>query len=210
MVKSMAANGDCTERKVAMTALATKIRADLEVAATRMYAQRIPLAWVSQYICQEAIEHVLHGAVAVLHELGLEDATLLNVAASELSPLWLANLRASLDESWRGAPKVVQLQYDTIKAVAGSAHAAIKQGSRNRHFLQYGPPPGVVEFPALASLEKAKAVSMPFTFAGNPATTADKRFQAYMSHTAAQQRRPGPRSTWRRLPPDTSEPALYV
>ena len=193
-----------------MTALATKIRTDLEVAATRMYAQQTPLPWVGQYICQEAVEHVLHGAVAVLHELGLEDATLLNVAASELSPLWIANLQSSYNVSWRGAPKVVQLQYDTIKAVAGSAHAAIKQGSRNRHFQQYGPPPGVVEFPALSSLEKAKTLPMPFTFAGNPATTADKRFQAYMSHMAAQQRSPGARSAWHRLPSDTSKPALYV
>jgi hypothetical protein len=200
---------DCAEREAAITALAAEIRAELEVAASRMFAQRKPLPWVSQYICQDAVEQALRGAVGVLRELGLEGAALLDIPAEELSPLWTVHLRASLDESRRGAPRVAQLQYDTIKALAGSAHAAIKQGSRHRHFLQYGPPTGVAEFPALVSLEKAKTLPMPLALAGHSAA-AGTRFQAYASHAAAQRRKPSARSTWRQLPPDTSSPSLYT
>lgn len=191
-------------------AQASGIRRELEVAATRMIAQQVPLPWVGQYICQEAVEQVLVGAVGVLHELGLQDATLLRVPPAELAPLWVERIRGALDVSWRAPPQVVQLQYDTIAAVAGCAHAMIKQSARYRHFLQYGPPPGVAELPALASSEKAKTLPMPFTLRGNPATEQDKRFQAYMSHMRALQRRPGARSTGCQRPPDTERPELYT
>lgn len=191
-------------------AQAQGIRQELEIAAKRMFAQQVQLPWVAQYICQDAVEQVLVGAVGVLHELGLDDATLLQVPPAELSPLWIERIRGFLDTSWRAAPQVVQLQYDTIAAVSGCAHAMIKQSARYRHFLQYGPPPGVAELPALASLEKAKTLPMPFALRGNPATQQDKRFEAYMSHMRALQRHPGARATWCELPPDTARPELYT
>jgi len=200
----------CREEVAALKGLAQRVRAELEVSASRAYAQQIPLSWVGQYICQEAVEQVLQGAQAVLRELGLEDAKLLQIPAEELSPLWTKRLQASQTSSWRGAPEVVELQYATIRDVASAAYTAMKQQARNSHLLQFGPPPGVAELPALASLEKSKSLPIPFILEGNPATVQDKRYQRYMSHVAARRRRPGARSTWCHVPPDTARPDLYT
>jgi hypothetical protein len=192
------------------SALATGIRLDLEATATRMYAQSTPLPWVAMYICQEAVQQVLIGAREVLRELQLEDAELMKIPPEELSPLWVKYLTANQNASWRAAPQVVELQYLTIQDVAAAVYAAVRQGAWNRHFLQYGPAPGVPEYPALASLEKSKSLPMPFVFTGNPATVLCERYRAYSSHTAARRRIPGPRATSCVLPSDTTHPALYA
>ena len=107
---------DIQEQRVATTRLTTQIREQLELVASRMYAQQIPLPWVAMYICQEAIEQVFFRARQVLGELGYGEESLFNMSAEELSLLWTQYLQASLDTSHRGAPHILELQYATIQA----------------------------------------------------------------------------------------------
>lgn len=198
------------DRRKAEARLANAIREELEATATRMYAQSTPLPWVAMYICQEAVQQVLAGAREVLRELELEDAQLFNIPAEELSPLWVKYLIANRNVSWRAAPHVIELQYQTIQDVAGAVYAAVRQAAKNYHYQQWGAPPGVPEYPALSSVEKTKTLPMPFIRTGNPATVLAHRYRAYISHTTARRRVPGPRATSCVLPSDTVRPELYV
>lgn len=199
------------DKKAATVKLATRIREQLEETARRMYAQQIPLRWVALYICQEAIEQVLCGARQVLVELKYDEETLLNIPPEDLSPLWTQHLQANSDASSRGAPHVLELQYATIKDVAGAAHAAIKQKSRNTFFAINGAPPGLAAFPMLASEQKAKTLPIPFILSGNPRTTQQKEYQKYMSHVLARRRLPGPRTySACELESDVLRPELYT
>ena len=186
----------------ATAGLASRIRAALEHDASRMFAHRAPLPWVAHYICQDAVEHVLHGAMGVLAELNIDGTALLNIPECELADIWIANLQSSSNEPARDAPRITQLQYATIKSVAGGARALTRQAMRNRHLMEHGPPCGVREFPTLASSEKTKVVHI-------PANSANGQFQAYTSHLSAMRRLPCPRSTAHVLQADTSRPALY-
>ena len=197
--------------RAATARLTTQIREQLQVSASRMYAQQLPLPWVGVYICQEAIQQVICGARQVLSELGYGQESLLNMSADELSPLWTQHLQASLDASRRGAPHVLELQYATIQDVAGAAHAALKQQVRNRYFMSNGAPPGLSTFPQLASEEKSKSLPMPFILTGNPRVTQQKEYQKYMSHVLARRRLPAARSYSRCvLESDTVRPELYT
>ena len=182
----------------------------LQEAAARIFVQQKPLPWVIAYISQGAIEQVLEGTTAVLHELGFATASLIQIPPEELAAFWLERLYGLLNVSWREAPKFERLQYDTIRALASSAYAMVKQGARYERFLRCGPPPGVAELPVLASDQKAKTLPLPFTLRGNPATQEDNRFEQYVSHMRTLRRRPGARSLGCVLPSDTARPALYV
>lgn len=200
-----------SDARAATARLTTQIREQLQVTATRMYAQQRPLSWVGMYICQEAIQQVICGARRVLNELGYGDDSLLNMSADELSPLWTQHLQASLDTSRRGAPHVLELQYATIQDVAGAAHAANRQNVRNRNFMSNGAPPGLSTFPMLSSGEKSKSLPMPFVLTGNPRVTQQKEYQKYMSHVLARRRLPAARSYTRCvIESDTVRPELYT
>uniref|UniRef100_A0A6C0C002 Uncharacterized protein n=1 Tax=viral metagenome TaxID=1070528 RepID=A0A6C0C002_9ZZZZ len=199
------------DKRAATDRLTMQIREQLQLIASRMYAQQIPLPWVAMYICQEAIEQVICGARRVLNELGYGDDSLLHMSADELTPLWTQHLQASLDASRRAAPHVLELQYATIQDVAGSAHAALKQKVRNRYFMSNGAAPGLATFPMLSSEEKSKSLPMPFILTGNPRVTQQKEYVKYMSHIQARRRLPSARSyAGCILAPDTTRPELYT
>ena len=193
-----------------LRALATRIREELEITASRMHRQHAPPPWVATYICQDAVEQVLCGVHGVLRELKLTEATLLQIPGHELAPHWIHFLQSANGTSHRSAPHIVDLQHNTIRAVAAAAHAAVKQRSRNQHFSQFGAPQGVAAFPALASLEKSKLLPQPLALSGNPAVLSQMRYQQYISGTTANRRKPNARSLGgRALPADTTSPELY-
>jgi hypothetical protein len=196
--------------KASIVQLASAIREELELVSSRMYAQRISLPWLPMYICQDAIEQVLCGARQVLGELELHQTSLSQIPADELTPFWIKRIRAFLTESKRAAPRVVELQFMTIRDIAMSIYSAIKQRARNAHFLQYGPPPGVSEFPALSSLGKSKTLAVPWILAGNPRISQEKEYQRFMSHVIARRRVPGARAATCIFQSDTERPELYT
>jgi hypothetical protein len=189
--------------------MASALRLLLLRHCNEVLAQRARLPWLSAYLSEDGIHEALVGATHVLRELGVEDAQFDSIPAEELAPAWTKQIGAYLDVSWRAAPDIAELQRSTMRELAVSVYALLQQRVRHRQFLAVGAPAGVSEFPAVASHEKTKTLPLPLLCAGNPATVLDKRYQAYLSHVSARRRKPGARSSWCALPPDTARPALY-
>ena len=189
--------------------LASEIRAELESASLRVPARSL-LPWLSVYIRQDSIEHVLRGVGQVLRELDLPFDSLFRIPAEELAPSWIKHIQTFSSASKREHPQVPDLQYLTVRDVSICVHSAMKQKSKNVRFLQNGAPAGVTEFPALAYAEKSKTVEVPWQWVGNPRVTRDGEFKKFMSHVVARRRTPGPRAMSCALAPDTSQPLIFA
>jgi hypothetical protein len=192
-----------------LSKLASGIRAELEIGSARVPARSL-LPWLSVYIRQDSIEHVLKGAGQVLRELDLPFDSLLRIPAEELAPSWTKQIQTFSTASKREQPQIADLQYLTVRDVAICVHSALKQKSKNARFLQNGPPAGVTDFPVLAYTEKSKTVEVPWEWVGNPRVAQDGEFKKFMSHVVARRRTPGPRAVSCALPPDTSQPLLFA
>ena len=191
--------------------LSAEITSSLSSWAQNSFARQVALPWVGQTINEGAVRSVLEGVAEVLKNLGAGDFDLATVEASEIEPLWVAQLQHYYVDSQRGAPTYEYLHAEIVRAVAGAIYATLRQRARHLQLLERGTPCGVRAYPSLASAEKCKSLPVAFALQGNPASLMDQRYREYQSHLLAQRRRPGARrSTGCALPSDIVRPDLYT
>jgi len=192
--------------------MATRIRLLLEKSAGRAYAQRGPLEWVRMYLCQEAVEHVLEGVLGVLRSMDHieEAAKFIEIPTEELCPYWERQLLAHANVSARAAPDVVELQFETIRDVAGAVQAMSSQRTRAVNLLANGPPAGLRAFPELSTVEKSKTLAIPFAGDRPDGLRASRDdYLKYTQHVSSCRRVSGARAT-SCTAPDTIHPELYI
>ena len=194
--------------------LAERVCTSLLYDTSRLYAQRVPLPWVEQYISLPAVRHVLCGVASVLRLLGvvgpqLHSFDLEAYPAEELVPYWIAHLQANMDSSTRALPDLGELQNDTIRDISSGINALANQTYHHYQVLKSGEAPGVQEFPKIENFEAPKSQELPFAWAGAPTNSDGKGYLRYASLMATLSRRPGPREVGNRVPTDTVLPSVY-
>jgi len=195
---------------MALQQLAREINLDLVpfVRETWIMQPHAP-AWALYVTSVPSILKVLELAQKTALQLGIVPSAFETIEPGELSPYWAINIRNQWgSEPLRDAVDPDKLMIDIARAVASSMFSMHQQTLRYRNFLQFGPPPGVQQFPKYSASERTRTMAVDWGLITNAAQRG--RSTQYASCTASQPRRAQSLRSQQCTPNDVLYPALFV
>lgn len=190
--------------------LAQGIRHDLAPVFKDVWGDRPQIIpkWAVDIASTQSISRVLELARHTTNELEVPGASLLSVHPSELAVFWAQVLRRNCDQEPTSKVELSFLEASVAKSVATSVYAMHQQSTRYRNFLQFGPPPGVREFPVYSASERTKTMAIPWRRIASSAQPT--RSVQYQSCTSSRPKRIQSLRSQTCTPSDIKHPSLFT